>query len=139
MALMTGDEKHDPVATLTLDALWVLYDRVLRADPRDPADEDRDRLFTSKGHGPAAYYAALAAKGFIDPGLLTGFGRFSSPLATTATGCCCRAWKSAAAHPGMACRSPPEPRSACAPAACAGRRRPHRVSTRRYRAAGHLR
>ena len=30
MALMTGDEKHDPAATSTLDALWVLYDRVLR-------------------------------------------------------------------------------------------------------------
>jgi hypothetical protein len=29
MALMTGDEKHGPAATSTLDVLWVLYDRVL--------------------------------------------------------------------------------------------------------------
>ena len=26
MALMTGDEKHGPAATSTLDVLWVLYD-----------------------------------------------------------------------------------------------------------------
>jgi transketolase len=34
----------------------------------------------SKGHGPAAYYAVLAAKGFIDATLLPGFGGFGSPL-----------------------------------------------------------
>ena len=34
----------------------------------------------SKGHGPAAYYAVLAAKGFIDAALLPGFGGFGSPL-----------------------------------------------------------
>jgi hypothetical protein len=28
MALQTGDEKHDPAATSTLDVLWVLYDEV---------------------------------------------------------------------------------------------------------------
>ena len=31
MTLMTGDEKHGPSATSTLDVLWVLYDQVLRA------------------------------------------------------------------------------------------------------------
>ena len=29
-------------------------------------DPDRDRFLLSKGHGPAAYYAVLAAKGFVD-------------------------------------------------------------------------
>ena len=33
MARMTGDEKHGPAATSTLDVLWVLYDRVLRVTP----------------------------------------------------------------------------------------------------------
>jgi len=80
MALMTGDEKHGPAATSTLDALWVLYDRVLDVDPRDPEAPGRDRFLLSKGHGPMAYYAVLAAKGFIDPGLLPGFGGFDSPL-----------------------------------------------------------
>ena len=80
MALMTGDEKHGPAATSTLDVLWVLYDRVLHVDPHDPAAPGRDRFLLSKGHGPIAYYAVLAAKGFIDPGLLPGFAHFDSPL-----------------------------------------------------------
>ncbi len=80
MSLMTGDEKHDPAATSTLDALWVLYDRVLNVDPRDPEADDRDRFLLSKGHGPAAFYAVLAARGFIDATLLPGFGGFGSPL-----------------------------------------------------------
>ena len=80
MSLMTGDEKHGPAATSTLDALWVLYDRVLNVDPRQPGGDDRDRFLLSKGHGPAAYYAVLAAKGFLDAALLPGFGGFGSPL-----------------------------------------------------------
>ena len=74
MTLMTGDEKHGPSATSTLDVLWVLYDRVLRVDPRRPDDPDRDRFLLSKGHGPMAYYAVLAAKGFLTPDDLRGFG-----------------------------------------------------------------
>src|ERR671928_302907 len=77
---VTGDEKHSPAAYSTLDVLWVLYDRVLRVDPDRPDDPDRDRFLLSKGHGPAAYYAVLAAKGFIDPDALAGFGVFDSPL-----------------------------------------------------------
>ena len=74
MTLMTGDEKHGPSATSTLDVLWVLYDRVLRVDPRRPDDPDRDRFLLSKGHGPMAYYAVLAAKGFLTADDLRSFG-----------------------------------------------------------------
>src|SRR4051812_22788378 len=62
---LTGDEKHEPAALSTLDVLWVLYDRVLRVDPTNPEDPDRDRFLLSKGHGPAAFYAVLATKGFF--------------------------------------------------------------------------
>jgi transketolase len=62
---MTGDEKHEPSAFSTLDVLWVLYDRILRVDPARTDDPDRDRFLLSKGHGPMAYYAVLAAKGFF--------------------------------------------------------------------------
>ena len=62
---MSGDEKHDPSSFSTLDVLWVLYDRIL---------EDDDRFLLSKGHGPMAYYAVLAAKGFLTPADLRGFG-----------------------------------------------------------------
>ncbi|KWT61645.1 transketolase [Streptomyces albus subsp. albus] len=80
MSLMTGDEKHGPAATSTLDALWVLYDRVLRVSPATAEDPDRDRFLLSKGHGPMAYYAVLAAKGFFPTAWLPGFGSYDSPL-----------------------------------------------------------
>src|SRR6266536_4360953 len=71
LTLQTGDEKHDWSALSTLDVLWVLYDRVLA---------DGDRFLLSKGHGPTAYYAVLAAKGYIPVEDLAGFGTFDSPL-----------------------------------------------------------
>jgi len=80
LALMSGDEKHDPSAHSTLDVLWVLYDRVLDVDPSRVDDPDRDRFLLSKGHGPMAYYAVLAAKGFLDEADLRSFGRYRSRL-----------------------------------------------------------
>ncbi|MFJ4743974.1 transketolase [Streptomyces sp. NPDC088775] len=80
MSLMTGDEKHGPAATSTLDALWVLYDRVLRVTPESADAPGRDRFLLSKGHGPMAYYAVLAAHGFFGEELLSGFGAYDSPL-----------------------------------------------------------
>lgn len=68
---LTGDEKHDRSSLSTLDVLWVLYDRILR---------DEDRFLLSKGHGPAAFYAVLAAKGIVPVGELDGFGSFDSRL-----------------------------------------------------------
>lgn len=68
---LTGDEKHDRSSLSTLDVLWVLYDRVLG---------EEDRFLLSKGHGPAAFYAVLAAKGLVPVDALDGFGSFDSPL-----------------------------------------------------------
>ena len=71
LTLQTGDEKHDWSSHSTLDVLWVLYDRVLGPD---------DRFLLSKGHGPTAFYAVLAAKGIIPVETLSTFGAFDSPL-----------------------------------------------------------
>ncbi|MGL6280657.1 MAG: transketolase [Gaiella sp.] len=80
LAELTGDEKHAPSAHSTLDVLRVLYERVLRVDPERPDDPDRDRFLLSKGHGPAAYYAVLAAAGFLDRGALGRLAAWDSPL-----------------------------------------------------------
>ncbi|MGP4020238.1 thiamine pyrophosphate-dependent enzyme [Saccharopolyspora sp. 5N708] len=80
MSEMTGDEKHSFAATSTLDVLWVLYDQVLSVDPQRLDDPDRDRFLLSKGHGPMAFYAVLAAKGFLDPAELAHYGEFDSRL-----------------------------------------------------------
>jgi transketolase len=73
MTLATGDEKHDRSTMSTLDVLWVLYDRVLKVDPADPDWEGRDRFILSKGHGPAAFYAVLADRGFFPEDDLRSF------------------------------------------------------------------
>lgn len=80
LELLDGDEKHGSSAHSTLDVLWVLFDRVLRLTPDSPRDPLGDRLFVSKGHGPHAYYAMLAAFGFIPRETLTTFAAFDSPL-----------------------------------------------------------
>ncbi|WP_028647342.1 thiamine pyrophosphate-dependent enzyme [Nocardiopsis sp. CNT312] len=80
IALMEGDEKHKSAAHSALDVLWVLYDQVLEVAPDTVEDPARDRFLLSKGHGPAAYYAVLAAKGFLDTSALRGWASFGSPL-----------------------------------------------------------
>jgi transketolase len=80
LSRMTGAEKHSLAATSTLDVIWTLYDRVLQVDPTNPDDPGRDRFLLSKGHGPMAYYAVLAAKGFIPISWLDGWAGFDSPL-----------------------------------------------------------
>jgi transketolase len=77
---ITGDKKHAPSAHSTLDVLWVLYDKILRINPHNPEQMDRDRFLLSKGHGPAAYYAVLAAKGFFPEEWLDDLGGWDSPL-----------------------------------------------------------
>jgi transketolase len=80
MSLMTGDEKHSSAATSTLDVIRVLYERVLDVSPETIGDERRDRFFLSKGHGPMAYYAVLADRGFFPESWLSEWGSFDSPL-----------------------------------------------------------
>jgi len=75
-----GDEKHDPSAQSVLVPLWVLYDRVLRHDPADPAWAERDRFLLSKGHGPLALYAILAAWNYFPEAELGTFLQRGSRL-----------------------------------------------------------
>lgn len=77
---MTGDEKHAWAAASTLHVLWVLYDRVLDVSPQRLDDPDRDRFLLSKGHGPMAYYAVLAAKGFVEISALDSWTTLGSAL-----------------------------------------------------------
>src|SRR5215210_7776215 len=80
MTLQVGDEKHAAAADSTLDVLHVLYDDVLRVDPARPAWEKRDRFLLSKGHGPMAFYAVLARKGFFPRAELSRFLRWDGRL-----------------------------------------------------------
>ena len=58
-------EGHIPSALSILDIVWVLYDRIMKINPKQPDDPDRDRFILSKGHGSPALYMVLARKGFL--------------------------------------------------------------------------
>jgi transketolase len=80
MTLQTGDEKHAAAADSTLDVLHVLYEHVLQVDPARPDWEERDRFLLSKGHGPMAFYAVLARKGFLPRAELRRFMEWDGRL-----------------------------------------------------------
>ena len=62
------------------DVLSYLYKCVLRVDPKNPDDPDRDRLVLSKGHTAPALYAILAESGFIPKEELKKFRNIESYL-----------------------------------------------------------
>ena len=57
-----------------IDILTVLYFSVLRIDPANPRDVNRDRLILSKGHGAPALFQVLAMRGFYPEGMLKTYG-----------------------------------------------------------------
>jgi len=63
--LVGGNRGHLGSAASLIEVLRVLYDDIMRYDPRDPNWAERDRFILSKGHGCLAQYALLADKGFF--------------------------------------------------------------------------
>ena len=72
-AFAAGGRGHLGSALSIVEILRVLYDDILRFDPRKPLWEARDRFILSKGHGCLALYCLLAEKGFFPTAEL---GRF---------------------------------------------------------------
>jgi transketolase len=71
--LGAGKRGHVGAAFSVIEILRVLYDDVLKLDPRNPLWPDRDRFILSKGHGCLALYALLADKGFFPKAELSKF------------------------------------------------------------------
>lgn len=65
-------------AMSVVDILVCLYFEVLSLSASD--EKAADHFLLSKGHGVAALYATLAARGIIDPSLLDSFLEDGSPL-----------------------------------------------------------
>ncbi|MCQ2501296.1 MAG: transketolase [Lachnospiraceae bacterium] len=62
-----------------IDTLITLYFKQMNIDPADPENPDRDRFVMSKGHSVEAYYAVLAARGFLNiDEVIANFSRFGS-------------------------------------------------------------
>ncbi len=58
---------HPGLPLATAPAAYVLYARIMRHDPQDPAWPDRDRFVLSAGHGSALLYAVLHLAGYDLP------------------------------------------------------------------------
>ncbi|HWR22114.1 MAG TPA: transketolase [Feifaniaceae bacterium] len=82
MALVAGSNgAHLGPGNSMSDIMATLYFGVMRHDPKNPLDPDRDRFILSKGHGVLGYYTALAEAGYFPVELLKTFETDDSPLA----------------------------------------------------------
>ncbi len=62
-----------------IDILTVLYFKEMNINPTNINDDNRDLFVLSKGHAVEAYYAVLAAKGFLDiKDVIENFSKFGS-------------------------------------------------------------
>lgn len=74
MALKAGASGAHLGGALSLaEILSVLFSGVLRFDPQDPRQENRDRLILSKGHGAVALYAAMHQAGLASDADIDSF------------------------------------------------------------------
>ena len=71
--MRAGNRGHLASALSLVEMLRVLYDDILRYDPKDPQWSGRDRFLLSKGHGCLALYVMLAEKGFFPSSELEKF------------------------------------------------------------------
>lgn len=71
---------HLAGALSCVDLLVALYWRILRIDPAQYSDPQRDRLVFSKGHAVSALYATLAKLGFFPEENLTRYNRHGASL-----------------------------------------------------------
>ncbi len=68
-------EGHIPSSYSILDLIHYLYASVLRVDPKNPKNPDRDFFVLSKGHGCAALYVVLNKFGFLTDDELSSYSQ----------------------------------------------------------------
>ena len=79
-AVHSAKSGHPGGSLSAADVFTYLYFKEMKIDPKNPKDPDRDRFVMSKGHSVEAYYAVLAAKGFLDiEDVIKNFSKFGSP------------------------------------------------------------
>ncbi len=71
---------HPGGSLSSADLMAVLYFRIMKHDPKDPAMEDRDRFVLSKGHVAPVLYASLAEAGYFPTADLLTLRKLGSKL-----------------------------------------------------------
>ena len=78
--LASTGKGHVGSALSLIEIIRVLYDDILRFNPRQPGWPERDRCILSPGHGCLALYAVLADKSFFSTDEISGFVQMDSRL-----------------------------------------------------------
>src|SRR2546427_879941 len=63
-AVQRANSGHPGMPMAMAPVAYLLYSRVMRHNPRDPAWPDRDRFVLSAGHGSMLLYSALHLSGY---------------------------------------------------------------------------
>lgn len=71
---------HPGGSLSAIDIMTVLFNNVMKHDPKNPHWEERDRFILSKGHIAPAIYAILADCGYFDPKELKTLRKYGSIL-----------------------------------------------------------
>lgn len=71
---------HPGGSLSSADIVAALYFNVMRQDPKDPQNPDRDRFVLSKGHASPVLYAALANAGYFPKEELKTFRSINSRI-----------------------------------------------------------
>ena len=78
--IMEGKGGHIGGDMSVMEILMSLYFSQMNVTPENQDSPDRDRFVLSKGHSVEAYYAVLAAKGFLDiQDVIKKFSKFGYP------------------------------------------------------------
>jgi transketolase len=70
LKMMRYGESHIGGAFSSLDIMTVLYNKIMKHDPKNPKWEDRDRFILSAGHKCLALYTVLADQGYFEEDIL---------------------------------------------------------------------
>lgn len=75
-----GKEGHIPSSFSIVDILDYIYGNVLKINPKNPKDKNRDYFILSKGHAAAALFVVLNKYGFLSDFELNSYGQYKSIL-----------------------------------------------------------
>ena len=78
--ICSGGGGHIPASLSIVEILVFLYNNILKVNPHNADNSDRDRFILSKGHACVALYAILARGGFFPESELARFGKKGSIL-----------------------------------------------------------
>jgi len=78
--IVSAHASHIGSAYSIVELLVYLYERVLKINPKNPLDPNRDRFILSKGWGVSALYSVLQKKGFFEKEMLDQYCKDGSKM-----------------------------------------------------------